>query len=159
MAVRKRRARRTIRCIPDELWELVKPAIPAKEFTATGGRPRKDPRLILDGVLYVLRTGCQWKDLPAEYGSGSTCHRRFQEWVEAGVWRRMLRRLLREYDELRGLDWRWQSADTSLHKAPLAGEKNGPKPNRPRQVRYQAARAYRGRRGAGGASGERGQRA
>ena len=156
---RGRTARPTIRRIPEELWELIEPVIPKREFLPTGGRPRTDPRKILDAVLFVLRTGCQWKELPKEFGSGSTCHRRFQQWVEAGVWDKMLRRLLRHYDELHGLEWRWQSADTSLHKAPLGGEKNGAQPDGSSQVRYQAARAYRGRRRAGGRRRQRRKRA
>lgn len=143
---RGRAVRPTITRVPDDLWEMLIKAIPKREFRPSGGRPRADPRKIVDGVLYVLRTGCQWKALPEQYGSGSTCHRRFQQWVEAGVWNKMQRILLTRYDELHGLDWRWQSADTSLHKAPLGGEKNGSQPHGSSQVRHQAARAHRGRR-------------
>jgi transposase len=51
-----------------------------------------------DGIVYVLRTGCQWKMLPCEYGSGSTCHRRFQEWVRKNVFKNIWMKLLEEYD-------------------------------------------------------------
>ena len=146
---RGRRARRqaTIWQIPDELWVLVKAVLPAREFLPSGGRPWIPPRQVLDGVLYVLRTGCQWKALPSVYGSGSTVHRRFQHWVETGVWEAMWRLLLQYYDAVHGLDWRWQSADTSLHKAPLGGEKNGAQSDRPRQEWHQAPYPHRrGRR-------------
>ena len=64
------------------------------------------------GILYVLRTGCQWKALPREYGSSSTCHRRFQAWVEAGIFERLWGKLLTRYDDLRGIQWREQSPDS-----------------------------------------------
>src|SRR6266851_4216374 len=81
------------------------------------------------------------------YGSGSTVHRRFQQWVETGVWEAMWRLLLEYYDAVHGLDWRWQSADTSLHKAPLGGEKNGAQPHRSGQERHEAPYPHRrGRR-------------
>jgi transposase len=140
------RERATIWKIPDELWTLLQPELPAEEFVPSGGRPWIPPRQILDGVLFVLRTGCQWKAVPAEYSSGSTLHRRFQHWVERGIWERMWARLLVYYDEVEGLEWTWQSADSSLHKAPLGGEKNGAQPHRPGEERHQAPRPHGGRR-------------
>ena len=72
-------------------WELVEPLIkkarPSKEIS---GRPRQDDQQILNGVLWICRTGAPWKDLPEKYPSYQTCHRRFQEWVKAGVWERIL---------------------------------------------------------------------
>lgn len=159
MARRKRRrSRPTIWQVPDELWELIEPVIPKDELRPSGGRPWRSPRQILDGVLYVLRTGCQWKALPEKFGSGSTCHRRFQRWVELGVWVRMHQVLAQHYDALHGLEWRWQSADSSLHKAPLGGGKNRGQSDRPSQAGYEAARAYRGPRGSGGAVPHRSER-
>ena len=92
--------------ISDELWEAVKEAIPKKERDAKKtyknkpgqGRKPMNARKALGGILYVLRTGCQWKALPKEYGSGSAVHRHFQEWGEAGflrnsghlVWKNMM---------------------------------------------------------------------
>src|SRR5437879_2303850 len=102
---------------------------PAEELRRSRGRPWIESRRVLDGVLYVLRTGCQWKAVPAEYGSGSTVHRRFQRWVERGCWEAMWRLLLQYYDAAESLEWTWQSADASLHKAPLGGAKNGPQPD------------------------------
>ena len=151
MAARKRRRiqRRgapTVWEVPDELWKRIAILFPIEEFRPTGGRPWTPPRRILDGVLYVLRTGCQWKAVPHEYGSGSTLHRRFQRWVELGIWEAIWRRLLQHYDEDVGIAWKWQSADASLHKAPLGGEKNRPQPDRPRQGRHQAPSSHRHRR-------------
>jgi transposase len=67
----------------DDQWELIAPLLPAHN---TRGRPRADDRRTLNGILWVLRSGARWKDLPKEYGSCSTCHRRFQEWQDQGVW-------------------------------------------------------------------------
>jgi transposase len=58
--------------IPDDLWELIRVTLPAVELRPSGGRPWIAPRRIVDGVLFVLRTGCQWKAVPREFGSGST---------------------------------------------------------------------------------------
>ena len=73
----------TITKISDELWDNISNLLPNEKPNDTVGRPIIPFRKVLDGILYVLRTGCQWKMLlPKEYGSGSTCHRRFQQWVQ-----------------------------------------------------------------------------
>lgn len=123
---RKRKPLGTIRRIPDDLWMEVRPLLPHEKEPGTNGRPVVPFRKVLDGILYVLRTGCQWKALPAEYGSGSTCHRRFQEWVKAGVFQKLWVKLLKRYDELRGIRWRWQSLDSLAVKAPLGGKPRVP---------------------------------
>ena len=89
----------------------------------TVGRPIVKYRLVLDGVLYVLRTGCQWKMLPKEYGSSSTCHRRFQEWSILGVFKKTWIKLLKIYDKEMGINWTWQSIDSISVKSPLGGRK------------------------------------
>lgn len=119
---RKMKALRTIRRIPDDLWLEVQPLLPPEKKPGTNGRPVVPFRKVLDGILFVLRTGCQWKDLSAEYGSGSTCHKRFQEWVRMGVFRKLWVKLLERYDELRGIKWEWQSLDSLSVKAPLGGK-------------------------------------
>ena len=127
----------TIWRIPDDLWLIVQHVLPREELQRSRGRPWIVPRRILDGVLYVLRTGCQWKAVPREFGSGSTVHRRFQSWVERGVWAAMWDLVVQYDDAAESLEWTWQSADASLHKAPLGGEKNGAEPDRPREVGHQ----------------------
>jgi transposase len=109
----------TIKKIPDDVWNEVKEILPPEKPPKTVGRPIVRYRTVLDGILYVLRTGCQWKSLPKEYGSGSTCHRRFQEWVRKGVFQKLWVRLLEVYDDARGIKWRWQSLDSASVKAPL----------------------------------------
>ena len=136
----------TIWQIPDDLWLIVQHVLPREELQRSRGRPWIPPRRILDAVLYVLRTGCQWKAVPRGFGSGSTVHRRFQRWVDHGVWAAMWRLLLQYYDAAESLEWTWQSADASLHKAPLGGGKNGAEPHRPRQVGDQAPCPHRRRR-------------
>ena len=72
--------------IPDELWDEIKIILPPeKANNTTGRRPVISFRKVLDGILYILRTGCQWKMLPKEFGSGSTCHRRFQQWTVSSI--------------------------------------------------------------------------
>ncbi len=118
--------RALFRC-PNELWEKLAPLIPPHVNTHRlgGGRPRVPDRRCMDGIFFVLRTGCQWKALD-ETGicSGSTAHARFQEWVQSGVFLELWKAGLLEYDELKGLDWQWLSMDGAMTKAPLAGEKN-----------------------------------
>src|SRR5262249_42878728 len=89
---------------------------------------------IVDGVLFVLRTGLQWKAVPREFGSGSTVHRRFQRWTDEGRWKAMWRLLLQYAEATQQLEWVWPSADASLHKAPLVGKKTGAEPDRPREA-------------------------
>ena len=89
---------RTIITIPDsELWDEIKVILPREKPLKTVGRPIVRSRTELDGVLYILRTGCQWKMLPKEYGLGSTCHRRFQEWNKLDVFKKTWVRLLKIY--------------------------------------------------------------
>ena len=127
----------SFRC-PDELWERLEPLIPVHVNTHRfgGGRPRTPDRQCMDGIFFVLRTGCQWKALD-ETGicSGSTAHTRFQHWVQSGVFLELWKAGLQEYDAGQGLDWEWLSMDGAMTKAPLAGEKSGQEPHRPRQKR------------------------
>jgi len=111
----------TIRKIPDELWDEFKKILPTEKSPKTVGRPVVPYRKVLDGILYVLRTGCQWKMLPKDYGSGSTCHRRFQEWNKLDVFKNIWIRLLKIYDDLIGINWTWQSLDSISIKSPLGG--------------------------------------
>jgi len=108
-----------IRKIPDELWDEIKLLLPPEKANKTIGRPAIPFRKVLDGIVYILRTGCQWKMLPKEYGSGSTCHRRFQQWILTKVFQRLWVKLLELYDDLRGITWYWQSLDSVAVKAPL----------------------------------------
>ena len=111
--------------MPHEMWQRIEPLVPRLRKHRKGGRPWIDNRRIADGIFYVLRTGCQWKAVPREFGSGSTLHRRFQHWVKAGVFRRLWKAGLLEYDKRKGIQWDWQALDGAMTKAPLGGKKNG----------------------------------
>src|SRR6266576_1174139 len=88
--------------VPDELWTLIEPILPKHEPSPKGGKPRKDDRLCLTGILFVLKTGIPWEDFPQEMGCcGMTLWNRLDEWRKAGVWDALHRLLL---DRLRGAD-------------------------------------------------------
>ena len=117
--------------ISDEFWEKVKDVIPDtgtkrdpnKVCQNKPGQGRKalPARDSLEGVLYVLRTGVQWK----AYGSGSSLRRYFQAWAKAGFFRKIWGMGLTEYDEIKGIGWGWRSGDGRMVKAPLAHEAVG----------------------------------
>lgn len=121
--LKKQRHLRTIWRLPDDLWAELEPLLPPEKPPGTPGRPVVPFRHVIDGILYVLRTGCQWKALPREYGSGSTCHRRFQTWVQTGIFEKLWTVVLLRYDEVRGIQWKWQSLDSAMVKAPLGGRR------------------------------------
>ena len=143
----------------DELWRRVEPLLPCYEPSPKGGRPRLSLRCVTDGIFYVLRTGCQWKALPAEFGSGSAVHEYYQAWTAAGVFERLWIACLKEYDALRGIAWRWQSVDGAMTKSPLGEEKNRPESDGSRQIGRQAVSAHRRPRRALGRGRRRRQRA
>src|SRR5512134_4125134 len=96
--------------------------------TRWGALIRAD-RAAMDAIFFVLRTGCQWNALNATgICSSSSAHRRFQEWVESGVFEAFWREGLLAYDAFAGIDWGWLALDGAMGKAPLGGEKTGPNP-------------------------------
>ena len=117
----KHKNKPTITNISDELWNIISSTLPTEKPNKTIGRPAIPFRKVMNGILYVLRTGCQWKMLPKEFGSGSTCHRRFQQWNGIGIFKNMWIRLLKEYDNKKGIKWIWQSIDSISIKSPLGG--------------------------------------
>jgi len=143
--------------LPEAMWERIEPLLPRLRKSRQGGRPWIANRVIADGIFYVLRTGCQWKAVPREFGSGSTLHRRFQQWVNRGVFRKLWKAGLHEYDQRKGIQWDWQAMDGAMTKAPLGGEKNREKPDGSSQARYEALLARRRRRRPAGAERGRGE--
>lgn len=127
--------------ISDKLWQQIEPLIPKREKKVHPlgcHRPRVPDRQVLDGIFFVMRTGCQWKALDATgICKGSTAHSRFQEWQKAGFFARLWEASLNDFDEVQGLDWEWLALDGALNKAPLGGEKKRPQPRGPRQRRRQ----------------------
>ena len=100
--MKKRKIKNRYR-ISDELWEKIEPLLPKHKNTHRfgGGRPRVPDRKAMDGIFFVLRTGCQWNALN-ETGicSSSTAHSRFQEWVQSGIFQKLWAIALEDYDEL-----------------------------------------------------------
>jgi len=100
--------------ISDEFWEEIKDYIPKKQRDpnkhyqrAPGqGRPSLPARQVLEGIFYVLRTGCQWKAVPREYGCGSSINRYFHEWQEAGLFEKIWELGLKKDDELEEEKWK-----------------------------------------------------
>lgn len=122
--------------VTDDFWKRVEPLVPSRERLteksdvrkAGGGRKPKDPRLVFEGIVYVLRTGCQWKAMPDRFGSASAIHTRFLQWEKAGFFEKLWKAGLAEYDDMEGIAWRWQSIDGAMMKAPLAQESVGANP-------------------------------
>jgi transposase len=91
--------------LKEEQWEVVKPLLPKPNKRKDGrGRPRVNDREILNGILWVLRTGAPWHDMPERYPPYQTCHRRFQEWVRCGTFEKVLRALVQDVKERGKLD-------------------------------------------------------
>src|SRR5215211_1987402 len=126
----------TIWRVDDALWAELEPVLASDKVRKKPGRPRRDDRLIFDGLIWLARTGSQWAALPREFGPKSTVHERFSEWVEAGKLERAWAVLLREYDATLGLDWSWVAADGCIVKAPFGkkgalARRKPPGPTRP----------------------------
>jgi transposase len=91
-----------MRDLTDAQWAILQPLLPPRKRI---GRPRADDRRTLNAILYVLRTGCAWADLPAKYGDDSTAHRRLQRWQAEGVWQRLHHSVLGMLDRMKRIDW------------------------------------------------------
>ena len=91
--------------LTDEQWEHIRPFIPERESSPKGGRPPADDRKCFEGILWVLRSGARWRDLPDEFPSPSTCWRRMNEWMDAGVFIEMWYAFLDRLDQQGRLDW------------------------------------------------------
>lgn len=125
---KKKKPLPTIWEIPDELWKRMAPLIleldPPKEI----GRPRTNPRNVMDAIIFRIRTGCQWNHIPRVYGDDSTIHRTFQHWVEIDLFPQLWALLVEECEEFGLVDWEWQAADSAMGKARLGGDEIGPNP-------------------------------
>jgi transposase len=106
--------------VSDELWEVVEPLIPkVKRRHRHPGRKRIPDRQVLTGILFVLKTGIPWEDLPQEMGCGSgvTCWRRLDEWQQQGVWQKLHEALLAKLNAADQIDWRRAAVDSSHVRA------------------------------------------
>ena len=111
--------------LPDSLWTRIEPLLPPRKEHPLGcHNPRVPDRNAMNGILFVLRTGCQWNALDATgICSCGSAYRRFREWESAGVFEMFWCEGLMQYDEIKGIDWSWLSMDGAMTKAPLAGSK------------------------------------
>ena len=114
--------------VSDELWEQIEPLLPPEPPKPKGGRPRIPDRQVLTGVLFVLKTGIPWEDLPQEMGCGSgmTCWRRLRDWQEAGVWGKLHHKLLERLHRAGHIDWSRAVVDSASVRAVLGGTSRVP---------------------------------
>ena len=121
--------------LTDEQWKIIETILPPDRVRADRrGRPWSDRRKILNGVLWILRTGAPWHDLPPRYGPYQTGHRRFQNWVRSGVIAQVLRTLAQHLKEAGGLDLKECFVDGTFVPAKKGGAWLG-KPNAARAPR------------------------
>ena len=114
--------------LTDQQWAVLAPLVPQPPPRPDGkGRPRRDPRQVLNGILWILRTGAQWADLPHRYPSYQTCHRRFQEWVREGVLQGILEALAQDLEERGEIDLSECFIDATF----VIAKKGGPASGRP----------------------------
>lgn len=123
MARKKRTAETlpTIWQVSDELWSIIESILEELDPPAATGRKRIDSRQALNGIIYQMRTGCQWNHLPKDFGDDSSVHRTMQRWIGKGVFERLWAMLIENCTELDGVDWQWQSADAAMGKARFGG--------------------------------------
>ncbi len=134
--------------LTDAQWEKLRPLLPPQKPRI--GRPANDHRTVINGILWILRTGSPWRSLPERYGSWKTVSSRFYRWQQAGVWDRILADLQRRADAGGRLDWSLHFVDSTVVRAHqhAAGAKGGTRTPR----RWGAAAAATARRSTSGAS-------
>ena len=123
--------RRTKRMLTDEQWRRIAPYLPEHPPSPKGGRPREPDRECLEGILWLLRTGARWQDIPVDLPSGSTCWRRLQEWAAEEVLEAIQAVLVEQLDALGRVDFSELLADATFIRA----KKGGWRSARPRSAR------------------------
>lgn len=101
--------------LTDAQWEQIAPLLPAQQPKT--GRPAEDHRRLLNGMLWILRTGAPWADLPARYGPSGTVSSRFYRWRQSGVFGRVLKRLHARADARSEIDWDLHVVDATIVRA------------------------------------------
>jgi transposase len=104
--------------LSDEQWAKLEPLLPKER---SRGRPWADNRRVFEGLLWMLKTGARWRDLPKEYPSASTCWRRLRRWEEQDIWLKIWRQFLSELDQKGRLDWSESFLDGSFAPAKKGG--------------------------------------
>jgi transposase len=101
--------------LTNEQWERIEPLLP--KATTNRGRPAQDHRQLLNGMLWTLRTGAPWRDLPERYGKWTTIYSRFQRWRKTGVWNKMFAELQTVLDVASNVDWEVHFIDSTTVRA------------------------------------------
>lgn len=116
--------------VPRPLWRRIKKHLPKPPQRKGPGRPRIENRAVINGIWYVLWTGCQWKAVHRDWFgvSSSVLHERFQTWQRAGIWEQVFATLVRFYGRQRHVGWQWQAIDSKSCPAPLGGAATGRNP-------------------------------
>ncbi|HSG42302.1 MAG TPA: IS5 family transposase [Anaerolineales bacterium] len=116
--------------VPDDLWQRIEHHFPKPPEPGTRGRPPARARAVLNGIWYVLWTGCQWKAIHRSWfgACSSVIHERFQTWRKAGIFNQVLFEMVQFYAARLGIGWEWQSIDSGTRPAPLGGTQTGKKP-------------------------------
>lgn len=111
--------------LTDDQWAILEPRLPPQRPRT--GRPAKDHRLILNAIIWRMKTGVPWRDLPERYGPWQSVYTRFRRWQQAGVWDRLLQEVQRQADARGDLDWDLHFLDgTTIRAHPhAAGAKKG----------------------------------
>ena len=112
-------------------WALIEPLLPS---LPSRGRPWRENRAVFEGILWVLRSGARWKDLPEQFPSPATCWRRLQKWEEDGTWLKAWRTLIAALDQKGRIDWEETFMDASFSPA----KKGGPQSARPNAERVRS---------------------
>ena len=114
--------------VSDSEWLVIQEILPPEIYTgkgSQGGRPHSDLRTIFSGLLYWVRTGCQWELIPREYGSKTTLAKYKEKWVMSESCSQLFKTSLELYDDKIGIDWKFQSIDGSIKRAPGCSENAG----------------------------------
>lgn len=136
--------RREQSLLTDEQWQKISPLLPDLKPSPKGGRRFVEKRRVMEGILWVLKTGARWRDLPPQYPSPSTCWRRLRDWEEQGVWLQVWRTFVAELDEAGHLEWEETFADGSFAPA-KKGAQESARPRRGREPNgwwWQMAREF-----------------
>lgn len=115
----------TPKFLTDDQWAKIAPLLPSERPGFKGGRPRASNREVLEGILWILRTGARWQDLPARYPHPSTCWRRLKRWAEQELWLKIWRTFLSQLDTERLLDWEEAFIDASFAPAKKGAPRSG----------------------------------
>jgi transposase len=114
-------ARKTARVLTDEHWRRLAPHLPPHRLSPKGGRPRADDRECLEGILWLLRSGARWRDIPVDLPSGTTCWRRLRDWAATGVLEDLQATLVGQLQAAGRIDLRELLADATFIRAKKGG--------------------------------------